>query len=90
MQGVRQPSGIFLRRPSHIGQEKHQTPALPLHSGIIANVSDQRPGPGLKPVLWCGIDEGIFFNLNLKFAPTGSRTQDLGSATGPEPTNQLS
>jgi hypothetical protein len=51
MQGVRQPSGIFLRRPSHIGQEKPQTPVPPLHSGIIANVSDQRPGPGLKPVL---------------------------------------
>ena len=42
-----------------------------------------RSGPGLRPVLWhYGTDEGIFFNLNLNFAHTGSRTQDLRSAAG--------
>jgi hypothetical protein len=34
--------------------------------------------PGLG-MLWRGTDEEVFFNPSLKFAPTGSRTQDLGS-----------
>ena len=36
----------------------------------------------LRAVLWHRGQRGDFFNLSLKFAPTGSRTQDLRSAAG--------
>ena len=55
------------------------------------------PGPYMGPqadlgrlttsALTHGTSEGIFFTLSLKFAPTGSRTQDLRGAAGV--TNQL-
>ena len=82
-QGNDRPRGIvWWRRPSHTGQENPRTSAPPLHSGTVAHVRRPRPGPGLRPVLWPWDRRGDFFNHNLKFAPTGSRTQDLRSAAG--------
>jgi hypothetical protein len=53
------------RNPCHTHTQRHCSPYE----------KRRRPGPGLRPVLWRGTDEEIFFNHNLKFAPTGSRTQ---------------
>ena len=51
----------------------------PLPHLYTATPSPCENGPILRPVIWCGIDEGIFLT-RLKFAFTGSRTQDLRSA----------
>jgi hypothetical protein len=80
--GKTAPGYCIKRRPSHAGQENPRTPAPSLHSGTVAHVRRPRPGPGLRPVLWPWDRRGDFFNLSLKFAPTGSRTQDLRSAAG--------
>jgi hypothetical protein len=81
--------GIFLR--SHAGQENLRTSVPPLHNGTVTHVSDQRPGPSLRPVLLVWNRRGDFFNLNLKFTPMGSQTlrpkcyrsQLTNSARGP-------
>ena len=80
--GKTAPGHCIKRRPSHAGQENPRTPAPSLHSGTVAHVRRPRPGPGLRPVLWPWDRRGDFFNLSLKFTPTGSRTQDLRSAAG--------
>jgi hypothetical protein len=78
--GVRQIQGIILRRrPSHEGREKPRTPTSLIHSGTVAHVRNSQD----QTIHLCfsvGQTRG-FFNHILKFAPTGSRTQDLRSAT---------
>jgi hypothetical protein len=44
LQGVRQPPGIVLRRPSHTGRENPRTPAPLIHSGIKAYVRTTTTG----------------------------------------------
>jgi hypothetical protein len=73
--GMRRPWGIVLRRRSYTGRENPQTPTPTIHNGTVAHV--RMIGPGLLPMLWHGTDEG----LSQKFTPTGSRTQDMMSAT---------
>jgi hypothetical protein len=70
--GCKTVPGHFFKKTFSNRSRKPRTPALPLHSGTVIRVSDQQPRLGLRSVLWCEIDEGIFFNLNLKFAPMGS------------------
>ena len=72
------PHGIVLRRkPSHTGRENPRIPAPTRTRGP----SPCELGRTLH-VLWTWGRRGDFFNLNLKFTRTGSRTQDLRSATG--------
>ena len=57
-----------------------------------AGVSDQRPGPGLRPMLWLWDRRGNFFNLNLEIRSHGEsnpgpeecyRSQLTNSSRGP-------
>jgi len=70
------------------GRENPRTPASPkactvtwagdhCHSPQAGPHRYHRPGHPRRET-----QRGDFFNLNLKFAPTGSRTQDLRSAAG--------
>ena len=72
------PHGIVLTRiSSHTGRENPRT---------LAPTRTRGPSPcelgRTIHVLWAWGRQEDFFNLNLKFAPTGSRTQDLRSAAG--------
>jgi hypothetical protein len=70
------PTASQIRRPSH---QAKKTPTPPLHGGFLSPKWE---------LGWCppsALDMGRtrgFFNLSLKFAPMGSRTQDLRSAAG--------
>jgi hypothetical protein len=65
-----------------MGRENPQTTVPPLHNGTVAHVSDQ------QPVLWCGIDEGIFLTSTWNSLPRGAEHRTWGVL--PEPINQLS
>jgi hypothetical protein len=39
---------------------KPSNPIPPIHNGIVAHVRTTTTGPGLRPMLWCGIDKEIF------------------------------
>jgi hypothetical protein len=72
---VRQPLGIILR-PFHAGRESPRTPAPTIHSGTVAHVrNDHGRDRALDQCFVVGQTRG-FFSHNLKFALTGSRTQD--------------
>jgi hypothetical protein len=58
---VRQPSGIILRRPSHVGQENHRTPVPPVHSGTVSHVrNDCNRGRALDLCFGVGQTRGFF------------------------------
>jgi hypothetical protein len=73
------------RRSSHASRESLRTPAPPIHSGIVAHVRNNRDR-ALDLCFGVGQTRG-FFKYSLKFAPTGSRTQDRGVLL--RPPNQL-
>ena len=72
------PPGISLRRrSSHADRENPRTPAPPIYSGTAS------PWDGTSTDLYFGVGQmrGFFLTPAWKFAPTGSWTQDLRSAT---------
>jgi hypothetical protein len=85
------PCGIELRRkvfshrprkplnPSPLTQGPHSPSESWVGAAHGWTVTTAWAGPW--PVLWRMRRGGDFFNLNLKFTPTGSQTQDLRSAT---------
>jgi hypothetical protein len=73
--GGKTPLGILLRRiPSHKGRETSKPLPHPYTAAPW-------PVSALDLCFGVGQTREFFFNLSLKFAPTGSQTQDL-SATG--------
>ena len=76
------PAALQIRRRIFSpGRENPRTPTPTLTRWL--SIAQVRIGPVPPPALVMGMDEGIFFNLSLKFAPTGNRTQDLRSAAKP-------
>ena len=78
--GKDRPTGIKLRRKS-----PNPSPALTLGTITPENClghtrSSGRPGPALNQCFGTRDRREDFFNHNLKFAPTGIRTQSLWSA----------
>jgi hypothetical protein len=82
------PSSIVLRRRPHTGRENPRTPAPPIHSGIEAHVRTENDRDRSRALGLCfGMGQTReFFYHSLKFAPTGSRTQEVLL----KPPNQLS
>ena len=80
------PRALYERRSLLTQAEKIPEPLPPpIHqppdTRAVARVRMGRQS-GRLPCVGCGGRRGDFFTPILKFAPTGSRTQDLGGAAG--------
>jgi hypothetical protein len=69
------------RRPSHQA-EKTPEPLSDPYTVAFLCLSENWAGARCPQCFGYGTDDGIFFNLSLKLASTGSWTQDLRSTAG--------